>query len=117
MNAANMYYANVLQDFKLDWEAYQALKEEDAPKAPTINDKDNDRKVIKWSPIFKDALSRTFGHTGPLIYVLRENVAVEPEALDPLNVNDTTGVVNSYHGKSGSLQDELYMRLPHTGPK
>ena len=48
--------------------------------------------------------------------MLRVNLAVETEVLDPLNVNDTTGVVNSYHGKSGSLQDELEMRLPHTGP-
>ena len=116
MTAANMHYTNVLQNFKVDWEAYQALREEDAPKAPSINDKDNDRKVIKWSPIFKDALARTYGHHGPLIYVLRENVAVETEAEDPLDADATTGVVNSYHGKSGSLQDELAARLPHTGP-
>ena len=59
MTTVNMHYANVLQDFKVDFEAYTSLKEDDAPKAPSINDKDNDRKVIKWAPIFKDCLSRT----------------------------------------------------------
>ena len=57
----NMHYANVLQYFKVDWEAYWALKDDDAPKEPSINDKDKDRNVIKWEPIFKDCLSRTFG--------------------------------------------------------
>ena len=116
MNNACMHYANVLADFKVDREAYKALKEDDAPKAPSINDKDNDRKVIKWAPIFKDCLSRTFGHNGPLIYILRDDAAVEDEALDPLQVHATTGAVTSYYGKSGSLQDELIARLPHTGP-
>ena len=31
MTNANMYYGNVLKDFKVDWEAYMALKEEGAP--------------------------------------------------------------------------------------
>ena len=101
----NMHYTNVLQDFKLEHEGYTALKNPVASKGSVINDKDNDRKVIKWAPIFKDCLTRTFGHRGPLIYVLREESAVPDEALDPLNVDDTTGVVNSYHGKNGSLQD------------
>ena len=116
MTTGNMHYANVLQDFKVEWEAYEALKEEDAPKEPSINDKDNDRKAIKWEPIFKECLTHTFGHRGPLIYVLREDAAVEPEAEDPLNVDSTTGVINSYFWKSGSLQDQLESRLPHTGP-
>ena len=87
----------------MDHEAYKALKEDGAPKAPSINDKDNDHKVIKWAPIFKDCLSRTFGHNGPLIYILRDNAAVEDEAIDPLQVHETTGAVNSYFGKSVSL--------------
>ena len=116
MSTACMHYANVLADFKVDHEAYKALKDDDAPKAPSINDKDNDRKVIKWAPIFKDCLSRTFGHNGPLIYVLRENAAVEDEGLDPLGANAATGIINSYFGNSGSFQDELIARLPHLGP-
>ena len=48
--------------------------------------------------------------------MLREDSAVPDEAADPLNVDETIGVVNSYFGKSGSLQDELAAKLPHTGP-
>ena len=116
MSTACMHYANVLADFKVDHEAYKALKEDDAPIAPSINDKDNDRKVIKWAPIFKDCLSRTFGHRGPLSYVLREDAIVLDEAYDPLKIDTTTGVINSYFGLSGGLQDELVASLKHTGP-
>ena len=48
--------------------------------------------------------------------MVREYITVLDEAYDPLKVNITTGVVNSYFGKIGSLQDELVARLPHTGP-
>ena len=115
MTNANMHYGNVLQDFKVEYEAYIALKDEEAPKAPTVNDKDNDRKVIKWAPIFKDCLTRTFGHKGPLIYVLRDEATVPDQALDPLGTN-AAGTIDSYFGESGSLQDELVARLPHSGP-
>ena len=110
-----MHYGNVLQNFKVEYEAYTALKDEEAPKAPTVNDKDNDRKVIKWAPIFKDCLTRTFGHKGPLIYVLRDKATVPDQALDPLGKN-AANAIDSYFGESGSLQDELVARLPHSGP-
>jgi hypothetical protein len=51
---ANMHYTNVLADFKIEWEDYESLKKQDDPDVPTISDKDNDRKVIKWVPIFID---------------------------------------------------------------
>ena len=111
-----MHYANVLQGFAVDWEDCKDLKEEDTLTASAIIDKDYDREVIKWAPIFKDCLLCTFDHVGPLIYVLREDETVLYEAYDPLQVNTTTGVINSYFRKSGSLQDELVVRLPHTGP-
>ena len=78
-------------------------------KVPFIVDKDSDRKVIKWSPIFLDCLSRTLGSAGPLSYVLHDNVGVSSEIDDPL-------LPNTYYGSSGSLFDELTARLPHTGP-
>ena len=116
MSTGNMHYGNILASFKIEWEAYVALKNEDAPKPPTIRDQDNDRKVIKWAPIFQDCLARTYGSRGPLIYVLREAPEVPPEVEDPLQVDDTTGVVNSYFGESGCLHDELVKRLSHSGP-
>ena len=116
MTSANMHYGNVLASFKIDWEAYVELKKDTAPVAPSIMDKDGDKRVIKWAPIFKDCLSRTFGHRGPLSYVLRDDPTVLDEAYDPLKADTTTGVINSYFGLSGGLQDELVARLKHTGP-
>ena len=109
MNVNNMHFNNVLSTFKIEYDAYKALKDEDEPKVPKLNDRDSDRKVIRWAPIFSDYLSRCFGSRGPLLYVIREDSAVPTEATDPLGAN-------SYFGASGSLQAELIARLPHTGP-
>ena len=38
MSTANMHYGNILASFKIEWEAYAALKAEEAPKAPAIQD-------------------------------------------------------------------------------
>jgi hypothetical protein len=109
INAVNMHYGNVLTGFKTDYEAYSLLKKQDEPDAPLVNDKDKEKKVIKWMPLFEDALSRTFGSKGPLIYVLRDNVDVPTEADDPLDPN-------CHYGQSGSMIEELILRLPHSGP-
>ena len=105
----NMHYTNVLKDFKLEWEAFQAVKKEDFPKVPRINDRDGDRKVIRWVPIFLNMLENTHGARGPLLYVLREDQDVPLEADDPLEPD-------AYYSASGSLITELIARLPHTGP-
>ena len=84
---AAIHCTNVLFNFKIDYQAYVDLKYEDAPKAPSINDKDNDRKVIKWASILQDWLARTYGSRGPLIYVLRENSDVPTEVDDPLDAD------------------------------
>ena len=84
-NDANMHYSNVLQGFKADHEAYVLLKKQEKVKTPLVNDRDKEKKVIKWAPLFEDALSCTFGSKGPLIYVLRENETVPSEVDDPLD--------------------------------
>jgi hypothetical protein len=101
-----MHYGNVLTGFKTDYEAYSLLKKQDEPDAPVVNDKDKEKKIIKWMPLFEDALSRTFGSKGPLIYVLRENANVPSEVDDPLNPN-------SHYGQSGSMIEDLlcYMNI------
>ena len=109
MNPQNMNYANVLSTFKIEYEAYISLKGEDEPKVPKINDKDHDRRIIRWAPIFKDCLTSTFGSRGPLSYVLREDPNVPNETADPL-------LPGCYYGVSGSLLSELEARLPHDGP-
>ena len=109
MTANSMHYNQVLKQFKVEWDTYQNLRDQDEPDVPLVNDKDGDHKVIKWVPTFMDSLSRTYGIHGPLVYVLREDSLVPPEADDPLE-NE------SYFGESGSLHDELIKRLVHTGP-
>jgi hypothetical protein len=103
---AILHYNNVLTTFKVEHEAYVKLQKEDAPTVPNVKDTDNERKVIKWAPIFIDCMSRTYGIKGPLAYVLRDTVEVEDEADDPLQDNN-------YFGKSGGLQAELISRLTH----
>ena len=85
MNPTNMNYANVLSTFKIEYEAYVSLKDEDEPKVPKINDKDHDRRIIRWAPIFRDCLASTFGARGPLSYVLRDNVNVPNEIYKAYN--------------------------------
>jgi len=109
MNPTNMNYANVLSTFKIEYEAYVSLKDEDEPKVPKINDKDHDRRIIRWAPIFRDCLASTFGARGPLSYVLRDNVNVPNEIDDPL-------LPGCYYGESESLLSELEARLSHDGP-
>jgi hypothetical protein len=105
-DGTSMHYANVLVNFKVDYEAFKELKKQDAPDVPDVKDNDGDRKIIKWLPIFFDCMSRKYGVKGPVAYVLRENVEVPDAADDPL-------LLNSYYGMSGSLQGELLARLPH----
>ena len=116
MNPSNIHYTNVLSGFKIEEEAYAELRKKDEPDVPLINDKDNDRRVIKWAPNFLDCLSRTYGSKWPLVYVLREEVVVPAEANDPLQEDPSTNVINSYFRRSGCLHDELIARLPHNGP-
>lgn len=105
----NMNYQNVLVSFKLEYDAYEKLKKEDAPTIPKINDRLGDRKIIHWAPIFRDTLSSTVGVGGPLSYVLREDSTVPAAATDTL-------AANAYYGKSGSLRDEIIARAKHEGP-
>jgi hypothetical protein len=109
MVPASMHYNTVLKNFKIEWDSYQDLKKQDDPTVPLVNDKDNDRKIIKWVPIFLDCLSRTYGVRGPLAYVLRDDPDVPDQAADPLQAS-------THYGASGSLHDELIARLKHQGP-
>ena len=72
MTTGNMHYANILINFKVKYEAYEVMKKEDDPTVPKINDRDNDRKIIRWAPIFLDCMEHHYGAKGPLRYVLRD---------------------------------------------
>ena len=105
-DGTNLHYNNVLADFRIAYEAYEQLKEQDSPDAPDVKESDKEKRVIKWAPVFLDCMSRTFGVKGPLAYVLRPTVEVTPKADDLLEPN-------SYYSESGSLQQELINRLSH----
>ena len=44
---------------------------EDDPKTPKIVDRDGDRRIIRWAPIFLDNLDEIIGDKVPMCYVLR----------------------------------------------
>ena len=110
MTPANMHYANVLKDFKMEYDSYVEVKDSNAPKIPKVNDRDNDRKITHWAPSFRRALSGHYGSHGPLSYILREEAAVPNEVDDPL------GAIGYCSDENGSLISELVARLPHSGP-
>ena len=107
MSPDSMHYNKVLKNFKMEWETYQNLRDQYQPDVLFISDKDGDRKVIKWVPIFLDSLTCTYGIHGPLVYIIREDPEVPDEVNDPLERE-------SYFGASGSLHEELVARLVHT---
>ena len=99
-----MHYTNILQNFQLEYDDFESLKDQDDPEAPSISHKDADHKAIKWETIFKDYMYRTFGSCGPLEYVLCDEPAVPTEVVDLLQAN-------SYFGASGSILDELVIHI------
>ena len=103
----NMNYTLVLRDFYTEWEAITKLSEEDRPTVPKLG---KNQTPLRWIESFKDCLYRTFGvRKCPISYVIRDTVAVTPEADDPLGPGQAFGV-------SGSVLEELISRLNHTDP-
>ena len=92
----NMHFVNVIGGFKTEYNSYVLLKKQTSPKVPLVSDKDKEKKIIKWVPLFEDALSRTFGSNGPLVYIVWDNSKVP-------NVRDDPLTANAHHGESGSM--------------
>ena len=78
-------------------------------EVPLVSDKYKEKKIIKWVPLFEDALSSTFGSKYPLVFIVRENAEVP-------NVGDYPLTANVHYGASGSMLEELINCLPHAGP-
>ena len=106
----NMHYNNVLKGFKDDYEAYALLIKQDSPEAPVVNEKDKEKRVIKWVPLFENCLSRTFGSKGSLIYVLREDADVPSVADDLLDAGAHFGTSHREHLRS----EERRIDVPRT---
>ena len=91
----NMNYINVLDYFKTDHDAYSLLRKKDSPDTPFVNNNDKEKKIIKWAPLFEDALSCTFWIKGYLVHVIRES-AIVPDVTDyPLDSDSHYGAVGS----------------------
>ena len=104
-----MNYINVLADFNNDNDTYNLLWKKDPPYTPLVNDKDKEKKIIKWVPLFEDTLSHTFGSKVTLVYVIIESAIVPDVTDDPLDTD-------SHYGASSSLLEELIQRRPHDSP-
>ena len=105
---ANMNYTRVLKDFYVEWEALQKLIKVPKPEVPALS---KHMTPLKWLESFNDTLSRTYGvRDTPLTYLIRTNVAVQPEAAVPLLAGC------AYSEAAGSVIQELVMRLEHAGP-
>ena len=109
MSPQNIGYASVLETFKIDHEAYLSVKDDNESRVTKVNDEENDRKVVRWLPIFKYFLSNSYGSRGPLLCVLCENPTVVDAIVGPL-------LANCYYGESGSLISELESLIQHSGP-
>ena len=83
-NSNNMNHLIVLATFKVEHEVFISMKDEDDSNVPNINDRHNDRKIIRWVPIFKDCLAISHSSVVPLNYVLREDLEVPDESVYPL---------------------------------
>lgn len=96
-----MHYVKVVANFKVDWDLYKELKSQDTPDILLVNNKDKEKCIIKWIPLFKDVMSRTFRSKGPIKYAICDTVAVPLDADDPLAPNSYYTAIN------GSLIEEL----------
>ena len=104
-----MHYVNLLGEFKTDYDAYFLLKEKTSPEVTLFRDKDKEKIIIKWFPLFEDALLHIFGRKFPFVYIVRENSEVP-------DVDDDTLTTNEHYGRSGSMLEELINLLLHAGP-
>jgi hypothetical protein len=104
---ANMNYTQVLKDFYTEYESVLSMSKVDKPEVPILH---KNNTPLKWIESFKNCLFRTYGiRKTPLLYVVRENVAIPPEIDDAL-------IPGKAYGNSGSIVDELISRLDHDDP-
>ena len=83
-NSNNMNHLIVLATFKVEHEVFISMKDEDDSKVSTFNDRHNDREIVHWAPIFKVCLAISRGSLVPLNYVLRDDLEIPDESVDPL---------------------------------
>ena len=60
MNLQIISYSTVLVTFKIEHETCLSFKDEAKLKVPKFDDRDEDRKIIRLSPMLKDCVVSTF---------------------------------------------------------
>ena len=76
---------------------------------PKINDRDKERNITFWSPIFKDCLSNSYWLLRPLIWIFLEDPMVADESIHPI-------LANWYYGESENFLSALESCLSPEGP-
>ena len=56
MNPQKISHDSSLATFKIEHKKFFSMKGEDDSNAPKINDRDKDRKIFSWDPMFKNCL-------------------------------------------------------------
>jgi len=114
VNPDNMHFSNVLRDFHTEWEAIQDLSDQDSPKIPVLS---KSNPPLKWCESFRHFLYATFGvRKVPLLYVIRDSVAVTPELGPDTNVTYDPLIALKAYGSSGSILEDLINRSSHDHP-
>ena len=110
----SMHFTNVLREFHVEWNAMLSMAEQEAPSLPMLT---KNNPPLKWCESFKNFLYATFGvRKIPLLYVIRENEDVTPEnGIDPNATYDPLQTGKAY-GSSGSVLQDLILRLSHDHP-
>ena len=118
VTTANMHYNNVLRAFKLEWDAITSMsaKANDL-KLPVLS---KNCPPLKWCESMKHYLFNTFGvRKIPLTYIIRDNVAVAPEAPQGRHLPDPSVtydplVTDRAYGNSGTVLGDMIARASHT---
>ena len=122
ITAGNMHFNNVLRDFNMEYQAIRKTDKLQTMKLPALTAAN---PPLQWCESFRNFLYTTFGvRKIPLLYVVRESVAVIPEgappatpavAADPNAVYDPL-LPNKSYGSSGSILEDTIYRSSHSHP-
>ena len=118
VTTVNMHYNNVLRAFKLEWDAITSMSNKaNDLKLPVLS---KNCPPLKWCESMKHYLYNTFGvRKIPLTYIIRDDVAVAPEAPPAGQIPDPSVtydplVTDMAYGNSGTVLGDMIDRASHT---
>ena len=118
ITTVNMHYNNVLRAFKLEWDAITSMSNKaNELKLPVLS---KNCPPLKWCESMKHYLFNTFGvRKIPLTYIIRDEVAVAPEAPPAGQIPDPSVtydplVTDMAYRNSGTVLGDMIDRASHT---